>query len=303
MGKLRFIQVDVFTASPFGGNPVVVIPEPGQMTAEQMQRVARGMNFAETSYVVPTSLPDADIAIRGFTPTTEVAYSGHQLLGTAWALVEAGQIAIADGTHALNVEMGGQMWPVVLERVAGHVVQVSVLARPAVLRDTVPLDQMAEIAGALSVEPGALLRTGLPIEVVASGLVCLIVPISGLAAVRGLLPVEQLVDELLQRLGAECLVAFCLETLSPTNQVHARVFAPPLGVVEDAATGAANGALAAYLLRHGGIDVADGGCFSCEQGTEMGRPSRIDIRIDDADPPAIRVGGAVARSAEGTVFY
>lgn len=305
MGKLRFIQVDVFTASPFGGNPVVVIPDPGRMTREQMQRVARGMNFAETSYVVPATLPGVGFALRGFTPTTEVAYSGHQLLGAAWVLADAGRLPGGpdDGPGEVAVEMGGRTWPVVVQREAGRVRGVSTLARPAVVRSTLPVKRLADVAAALSLDPSAILRAELPLEVVESGLVCLVVPVRGLAEARAILPVEQALDTLLQRLGAECLVAYCRETLSPECQAHVRVFAPPLGIVEDPATGAASGALAAYLLRHGELGTAHRHGFRCEQGSELGRPSRIEVRLDDASPPAVHVGGAVARSAQGTVFF
>lgn len=304
MGKLRFIQVDVFTASPFGGNPVVVIPDPGRMTREQMQRVARGMNFAETSYVVPPTLPAVDFAIRGFSPTTEVAYSGHQLLGAAWVLADAGRLGGPDDAPStVSAEMGGRSWPVIVERSGGRVRGVSTLARPAVVRATLPVERLADVAAALSLDPTAILRAELPLEVIESGLVCLVVPVRGLTEARGILPVEQALDTLLQRVGAECLVAFCRETLSPECQAHVRVFAPPLGIVEDPATGAASGALAAYLVRHGAIDAAPRAALRCEQGSEMGRPSRIEVWIDAADPPVVHVGGAVARSAQGTVFF
>jgi len=304
MGKLRFIQVDVFTASPFGGNPVVVILDPGGVTAEQMQRVARGMNFAETSYVVPPSRPGAQFAVRGFTPTTEVAYSGHQLLGTAAVLAESGRLALEDGTGEVLAEMGGRTWPVTVELAGGRVRHVSVVARPAKVRATLPADRVAEVAEALSVAPAAILGAGLPLEVVESGLVCLVVPVAHLEGARSLMPVEQAVDGLLQALGADCLIAFCRETLAADRAAHTRVFAPPLGVFEDAATGAANGALAAYLLRHGGIDGPPGGRIRFEQGSEVGRPSLIELTVDAAtDPPTIHVGGAVARSAEGAVFF
>ena len=94
--------------------------------------------------------------------------------------------------------------------------------------------------------------------------------------------------------------------------MHVRVFAPPLGVDEDPATGTANAALAAYLLRRdalgeGGLGRRGSGgqvLLRSEQGSEMGRPSVIELSLDPAArPTALRVGGRVQRSVEGSVYY
>ena len=304
MRKVKFIQADVFTASPFGGNSVVVVPDPGPMTSDDMMRLARGMNFAETSFVVPATAPEAAFGVRCYTPTMEVVYSGHQLLGTAYVLADIGRLPLDGARTEVVAEIGGDLRPVIFERSGDSVRRVSTEIRPAHFSHTVGADGYGEVAAALTVDPMTILNAGLPIEVVSTGLVCLIVPMASLSAMRDLMPLEQSLDEILQELGADCALAFCTDTLSPANDVHVRVFAPPLGVTEDAATGVANGALAAYLARHGELEVGAATELRCEQGSEMGRPSIIEVSMDGTtDPPTIRVGGSVALSAEGTVFY
>jgi trans-2,3-dihydro-3-hydroxyanthranilate isomerase len=150
----------------------------------------------------------------------------------------------------------------------------------------------------------AIIHTGLPVQVVATGLACLIVPVSTLADVRAIMPVEQTLHELLIDAEAACALVFTQETLSPTNDVHVRVFAPPLGIAEDPATGTANAALAAYLIKHG-VWLADPKLrVKSEQGSEVGRPSVIELTVDaSSEPMTVLVGGRVAKSVEGTVFY
>lgn len=308
MRKVKFIQADVFTASPFGGNSVVVIPDPGPMSSDDMLRLARGMNFSETSFVVPTTSPEAAFGIRCYTPTTEVVYSGHQLIGTAYVLADLGRVALHGPRTEVVAEVGGDLRPVIFEveidAQGGVIPRVSTELRPPSFTHTVGADGYGEVAAALSVDPMIILNAGLPMQLVTTGLACLVVPMSSLSALRDLMPLDQTLDEILQELGADCALAFCKDTLSPANDLHVRVFAPPLGVTEDAATGAANGALAAYLMRHGELEVRDRVQLRCEQGSEMGRPSVIEVSIDAAyDPPKIHVGGRVSLSAEGTIFY
>jgi len=301
--KVHFIQADVFSDSPFGGNPVVVVPGAHGLTPEEMQALARGMNYAETAFVVEPTLPGAAFAVRCFTPTTEVSYSGHQLLGAAFVLADAGPAAVGPGTTQLDAEVGSELVPVTLTRDATGAVTRVATAEQAV-RFGPMVDDYGSIAGALSVDPMEILHTGLPIEVVSTGLACLIIPVRALKTMRMVMPVRPVLDKVLQDAGAVCALVFANETLSPYNDVHVRVFAPPLGIHEDPATGSANGALAAYLWHHGIVKARPRAHLRSEQGSEMGRPSVIEIEIRaDTQPLTILVGGRVARSAEGSVFF
>jgi trans-2,3-dihydro-3-hydroxyanthranilate isomerase len=54
------------------------------------------------------------------------------------------------------------------------------------------------------------------------------------------------------------------------------MFAPGMGLGEDAATGGAAAALIGELARHAGDGQSE---FTLRQGVEMGRPSRIHIQL------------------------
>jgi len=300
--KVHFIQADVFSDSPFGGNPVVVIPRPGPMTGEEMQALARGMSFGETAFVLPADSPQAAYALRCYTPTTRMAYSGHALLGASYVLATLGRLDLADPTTDISVEIGAALHPVTLDTSEGAVTRVSTVDDPAEFGPV--LEDYGKIASALSLDPMDILQTGLPVQAVGTSLKTVIVPVRSLGSVREMLPNGPAVSGLLQQTGAELLLVFSNDTLAPSNDVHVRVFAPPVGLEEDPASGSANGALAAYLVRYGAFEPGAGATLRSEQGTETGRPSVIELRVNaSTSPPTIHVGGQVARSVEGSVFY
>lgn len=92
MEEYRFIQVDVFTNEPFGGNPLAVFPDAEGLTTEEMQRLAREMNLSETTFVLPPQTPEADFKVRIFTPAAELPFAGHPVVGTHWVLAHLGRV-------------------------------------------------------------------------------------------------------------------------------------------------------------------------------------------------------------------
>ena len=85
---MRFAQVDVFTSTPFSGNPVAVVLEAEGLETEEMQRFAHWTNLSETTFVLPST--QADYRVRIFTPVSELPFAGHPTLGTCHAWLEAG---------------------------------------------------------------------------------------------------------------------------------------------------------------------------------------------------------------------
>lgn len=90
---LTIVTVDAFTSKPFAGNPaaVCVLPEPADPI--WMQKVAREMNLAETSFLNPQ---DGGYSLRWFTPVAEVDLCGHATLAAAHALWESGRLPAGD---------------------------------------------------------------------------------------------------------------------------------------------------------------------------------------------------------------
>jgi trans-2,3-dihydro-3-hydroxyanthranilate isomerase len=307
MKAYQFIQVDVFTDQPFGGNPLAVFPEAEGLTTEEMQRLAREMNLSETTFVLPPQAPGADFKVRIFTPAKELPFAGHPVVGTHWVLAHLGRVDLREPVTQVRFELGVGVLPANLHVAGGQVERVVMTQdRPtfhAVLED------VTDLAEGLGLSPEAISETGLPVHVVSTGVPQMMVPVRSLAEVQAL-DAGQLNIAALNRachaVGTECALVFTFQTEQPEATVHVRMFAPLLGVPEDPATGSANGALGAYLVHHRAVPVTEPTThILSEQGAEIDRPSTLYIEADSAgeEITAVRVGGQVVLVAEGVVRF
>ena len=100
-------------------------------------------------------------------------------------------------------------------------------------------------------------------------------------------------------------MVFTTITVEEMSTVHTRMFAPPIGVLEDPATGSASGALGAYLVHHGVVEVRPITEIIAEQGYELDRPSRIFIQVesDDDEIQRVKVGGQAVMIIQGTLSF
>ena len=85
-----FAQVDVFSPTPYLGNPVAVVLDAEELADQDMQRIARWTNLSETTFVLPPTRREADYRLRIFTPGGELPFAGHPTLGSAHAWLERG---------------------------------------------------------------------------------------------------------------------------------------------------------------------------------------------------------------------
>ena len=97
MPTVAFKQVDVFTRTPYKGNPVAVVMDGTSLSTEQMQSIANWTNLSETTFVLPPSSAEADYRTRIFTPVSELPFAGHPTIGTAFALIESGIVVPVEG--------------------------------------------------------------------------------------------------------------------------------------------------------------------------------------------------------------
>ena len=301
MRRAPFVQADVFSASPFGGNPVVVITDAREMSEADMAAVAAGMNFAETGFVLPPTLASADIWVRFFTPATEVPFSGHLALGAAHALLTHPGGPFESRARLVMETAVGRL-PVDAEFEAERLTRVSVTERPPVFGPA--LSDVAGLAEALGLDAGRLGASGLPPQIVTTSLPTLAVPLPTRADVGDLTPDAESLNAVCQACGATVVAVFTRDTLRPDDTLYVRVFAPLLGVPEDAATGSANAALGAYLVHHGALAGAPPARIRAEQGYTLGRPSLVQVDVvAGAGGLEVHVGGHVAQAAEGIIYY
>jgi trans-2,3-dihydro-3-hydroxyanthranilate isomerase len=315
MKEYRFIQVDVFTDKPFGGNPLAVFPDAEGLTTEEMQCLAREMNLSETTFVLPAQAPTADFKVRIFTPAAELPFAGHPVVGTHWVLAHLGCMDLREPVTQVHFELGVGVLPADLHVTGGQVEWVVMTQDRPTFHAL--LEDVTELAAGLGLAPEAITETGLPVQVVSTGLPQMMVPVRSLAEVQALDPGRLNVAALnraCRALGTDCVLVFTFETERPEATVHVRLFAPMLGVPEDPATGSANGALGAYLVHHRAcpeqsrraVPVTEPTThILSEQGAEINRPSTLYVEVDSRgdEVTAVRVGGQVVPVAEGVVRF
>jgi trans-2,3-dihydro-3-hydroxyanthranilate isomerase len=302
----QFYQADVFTDVPFGGNPVAVIPDAAGLTDLELQQIAREMNLSETVFVFPPSDPAAVVKIRIFTPTQEIPFAGHPVIGTFFVLGTLKRLALREPMTRVLQECNLGLFPVDIHVKDGRIAHVVMSQpQPQFLEIVESRDDLFSIARALGVARQQITDTKWPVQVVSTGLPVMIVPIRTLTAVRSIVPDVSAIAELCQQYGANGIMTFSTMTVEQQATVHTRMFAPLIGIIEDPATGSASGALGAYLLQHGVVEVAPMTEIIAEQGYEIERPSRILIQVESEDDAiqAVKIGGQAVMVLEGTLTF
>jgi len=302
--QVRFIQADVFTDRPFAGNPLAIVPDGSDLTTDEMQAIAREMNLSETTFVLPAADPAAAFRLRIFTPTSELPLAGHTVVGACFILAQRGVMKLNEGTNRIFQECGAGVLPVDIHVHEGNVARVYMTqARPQFLKSTT---NRALLAAAVGLDEDRLLPDGLSAQVVSTGVPQLLVPVQGLKDLEEIEVNQAALRTVFETLDTQCFMIFTRQTVQPNSTVHARMFAPTLGVPEDPATGSASGALGAYLVRHGVMEAHATTHLIVEQGYEMGRPSTIYVEVDkslDGGPGEVRVGGQAVEVAEGILKF
>jgi trans-2,3-dihydro-3-hydroxyanthranilate isomerase len=305
MRRLRFLQFDVFTREPFGGNQLAVFFEGDTLSDEKMHAIAREMNYSETTFILPPSDPKALCRVRIFTPAAELPFAGHPVVGTTFALAQAGMIRAEESP--VTLELGIGLVPVELlyedQRVTFVWMHQPIPRFETWQGDT---DRLASALGLTADD----LDAELPIERAIVGVNHVLVPIRSLEAIVRARPEADLLEALnLPDEHPGCFL-FTLDHAESGADIHAdihgRMFAPAMGIAEDPATGSAAGPLGVYLLRHGRLTPDETGQTRArlEQGIEMGRPSALDIAIMGSGDAIedVRVGGASVLMIEGELL-
>ena len=279
---MRFLILDVFTDRPLTGNQLAVFPHGESVPEAIRQDLAREIGFSETVYCDEPSHPTAgDVRARIFTPTLELPFAGHPVLGTAVALGRERGLA---GGSVVTLECG--VGPVPVELDAG--------GAGGWMRQPVPtVETWPDVGGLLDALglPGD--ATVAPVEVYDNGPRHIVCAVGDPDVVAGLRP----------DMGQLAAVAGAAGTsvcaVVDGGTAKTRMFIPGAGVHEDPATGSAAGPVGVHLLRHG--LVPPGVQLTLSQGAEIQRPSTLLVRVEGL-PDAIAsvaVGGAAVLVGEG----
>jgi trans-2,3-dihydro-3-hydroxyanthranilate isomerase len=311
MPNYRFLQMDVFTDQPFAGNPLAVFPEAEGLSDDVMLKIAREMNLSETVFVLESNKPDVLRRLRIFTPTREIPFAGHPVVGTWNALAREGVVPLPEGGSGwqhVQHEVGIGVLPLDIEFKEGQPTQVVMTQGTfEILGEVDDGHDQEDVARALGLAREDI-DESLPIQIITTGLPVMAVPIRFLADLRSCRVNGTLLAEIYTRIGATGCLAFSRETLEiGASRAHARFFAPADNIPEDPATGSACGALGGYLVHHAALSLQpeDGqNKFVIEQGDFIHRPSRINLTVKGAAHAVeeVKVGGPSVLVARGEVF-
>ncbi len=283
---MDFTIVDVFAEQPYAGNQLAVFRSAAGLTDEQMQTLAREMNFSETTFILSDAPRDGGYDVRIFTVEEELPFAGHPTLGTAYVIHR--DIAAADRI-VLNLKVGqipvdfmpdGLLW---------------MQQRPPTFGQIYEPGQVAPLIGVEAED----IDTRFPVQIVSTGVPFPIIPLKTREAVTRARLNNGLYHEWRSATGRDKVFLFCAEPYEAENHLNARMF---WGSGEDPATGSANGCLAGYLVKHRyfGTESIN---VRVEQGYEINRRSVLYLRAapNPSDPNVIdvHVGGRVQNMASG----
>jgi trans-2,3-dihydro-3-hydroxyanthranilate isomerase len=290
VAALEFFIVDVFAKTRYTGNQLAVVTGASSLKTEEMQRIAKEMNYSETTFVLSEEERDGGYDVRIFTPERELPFAGHPTLGTAYVI---GREMARGLVSEVVLNLGVGQIPVSLARTGE---EEAILWMRQVPPTFLRILDSEPVCGALGIARESV-DERFPVEEVTTGVPFIIVPLKNLESLKK----AKIVPERYLRLveNTEAKLVFCPETHEEGNDLSARVFAGYLGVPEDPATGSANGCLAGYLVKHRyvGKDNID---VRVEQGYEIGRPSLLLVRAEDRrDKIDVSVGGRVIMVAKG----
>jgi trans-2,3-dihydro-3-hydroxyanthranilate isomerase len=271
----RYVVTDVFTDTPLTGNQLAVFTDARGIDEETMQKLAKEMNFSETVFVLPAEA-GGHVRLRIFTPTLELPFAGHPILGSAFVL--AGPLQLAE----IRLETGQGIVPVTLEREG---------ARISFGRMQQPIPDYEPFAAAEPLQELLGVRSQLPVEIYYLGPSHVYLALGTPEEVAALRP-DFGALEALTSAGVNCFAG-------SGSQWKTRMFAPGSGASEDPATGSAAGPLVLHLARHARIEFGDE--IEISQGDEIGRPSKLYARVDGTAEriERIEVGGSAVIVARG----
>ncbi|WP_090449837.1 PhzF family phenazine biosynthesis protein [Dyella sp. OK004] len=286
--RVRFMQVDVFTSSPFKGNPLAVVFDADDLDTEQMQAIARWTNLSETAFLLRPTDPEADYRVRIFTTTYEMPFAGHPTLGSAHALLASGYRPKHEGRLLQQCNIG-------LVRLAEQAPGHWAFAAPSAT--FTPLDAAHHAALAQAWHTDALDLSAPPC-LVNNGPAWLVTRIQSADACLALHPDLARLERFARDTGIHKFAFYGPHPAhGPTTfEVRCMITGGDIGLEEDPVTGSANAGIASLLHQH---NQHPGNTYTVRQGTALKRDGRLSVRYDETGTPWI--GGTTETMIEGSI--
>ncbi|MHA2379282.1 MAG: PhzF family phenazine biosynthesis protein [Candidatus Thorarchaeota archaeon] len=300
MRAYPYVQTSVFTDNrySFSGNQLATfwdMEKNQELSDDEMQGMTLEFNFSETTFVLTSEESHCAARVRIFTPAMEIPFAGHPTLGTAFVMKHRGLLPEEMERATLQLGIG----PTPVEYLSSDTILME-QKKPEFLSE---FDDREAIASAIQLDASDVLDKN-PIQFVSTGHPFLMVEVRSLQAVQDAVPSPSGIVEAFSDQPSQELVILSTETIHDDSSVHARMFAPAAGVLEDPATGSAAGPLGAYVERYNILERHEiGAPVVIEQGFEIKRPSRLVSEVIGGSAfDGMKVSGQIRLIAEGE-FY
>ncbi|MDX8347242.1 PhzF family phenazine biosynthesis protein [Cognatiyoonia sp. IB215446] len=272
----RFLQCDVFSAVPTKGNGLAVVVDAKGMTTAQMQDFAAWTNLAETTFLLPPTMPDADYAVRIFTPGREMPFAGHPTLGSCAAWLHSGGQPQEPGLVRQECQIG-----LVEIDISGD---VPAFVAPPTQVSALPSSDQLRLTKALGLDASQIVRSAQ----LNNGPVWQVLELTDAATVLAIDADRVRWPEFVG------LGVVGPHSTGAAADYEVRNLAPSSGMSEDPITGSLNAAIAQWMHAEGRLDRA----LVMAQGTVLGREGRVFV---DSTPRGVTIGGHVHVLIDGTV--
>lgn len=282
--NLPFYIVDVFTEKKYAGNQLAVFLDANSLSTEQMQQVAREINFAESTFVTQLDAKKNTATIRIFTPEHEMQFAGHPIIGTSWVLMHK---VFENKPDKITVSVPVGEIPV---RQVGDLVWLQA-AQPQFL-NIFSKEDFTIFSNLSSTD----FEDKFPIQEVTTGSAFVIVPVKTKNALQNLILDKEKMNEWLKKhckTNHRALYFYCMED----EKLSSRMLCIENNhLIEDAATGSASTCLQAFLLKYYATKIQ----IINHQGDFINRPSQIyfDGKVTSNDYN-INIGGKSQFIAKG----
>lgn len=259
-------KIDSFTNQLFGGNPTAAVVDADTLSDKEMKQIAREMNLSETSFILRSD--SADFRLRYFTPTgSEIRFCGHATVG---ALCTIAKKKLYDCTKPYNQYR--------VETNAGILNMAIDLAHdtPRYIIEAPPVEFELSHYEGLSIDE-TLVDKSKTVLLEKTNRVLYIVA-KNLESLKKLDLTNSNALEFAKNRNLVLICVFTNETFDSKNQLHARGYAPAVGIPEDPFTGSMQAGIARYAIQYNMVPK-DSKMLGVEQGHFMDRPGEVKLEI------------------------
>jgi trans-2,3-dihydro-3-hydroxyanthranilate isomerase len=282
--SLPFYIVDVFADKKYAGNQLAVFLDAGNLSSEEMQNMAREINFAESTFITKLDRENNSADVKIFTPAAEMQFAGHPIIGTSWVLMNK-VFENSPENIKLNVPIGP---------IAIHKTEELIWLKAAQPKFW-DIFSKEDFTGFSNLKKEDF-ENQFPIQEVTTGSAFVMVGLSNKRALENLIIDKDKTDQWLKKHCKTAHRGLYFYYLEDSKLFSRMLCVEHNQLVEDAATGSASTCLQAFLLKYHKPEFE----LTNYQGDYIGRPSQIYFKGKLTDNQFdIQIGGKAQFVAKG----